>query len=295
MPDWENAPVVTFSRNGQALTLGRSGEEPTLHLKGSTGLGVAPVDIAKTDRITGDGSIVRGVRYTDRELFIPLLVEQPSSGDLSLWRRELTRLLAPSSGDPAGSLVEVQIEDPATGTVRMIRGIYQDGLDGDYGDDTDGSWQTLGLTFTCPDPWWLGPERLVELRVNPGAKPFLSDTVPFFPVILAQSVVQGRLDVEIDGDGPVSPVWEVLGPGTDLRISDGSSVIEIDGDFPAGSPVVIDAGSGRIVPDRWADTSLRSRLFDLAPGRHSLTVTLVSATADTLVRLTYRERYLEGI
>ena len=135
----------------------------------------------------------------------------------------------------------------------------------------------------------------MELRVNPGAKPFLSDTIPFFPVILAQSVVQGRFDVEIEGDGPVSPVWEVLGPGTDLRISDGSSVIEIDGDFPAESPVVIDTGSGRIVPDRWADTSLRSRLFDLAPGRHSLTVTLVSATADTLVRLTYRERYLEGI
>ena len=135
----------------------------------------------------------------------------------------------------------------------------------------------------------------MELRVNPGAKPFLSRTSPFFPVILAQSVVQGRFDVEIDGDGPVSPAWEVLGPGTDLRISDGVSVIEIGGNFPAGSPVVIDAGSGRIVPDRWADTSLRSRLFDLAPGRHSLTVTLAAATTETMVRLTYRERYLEGI
>lgn len=295
MPDWENAPVVTFSRNGQAVTLGRSGEEPTLHLKGSTGLGVAPVDIAKTDRITSDGSIIRGVRYTDRELFIPLLVEQPSSGDLSLWRRELTRLLAPSSGSVAGSMVDIQIEDPATGSVRMIRGVYQDGLDGDYGDDTDGSWQTLGLTFMCPDPWWLGPEQTVELRVNPGVKPFLSDTVAFFPVILAQSTVQGRFDVTIEGDGPVWPAWEVLGPGTDLVIARGDDRIEISGDFPPDAPVLIDAGAGRITPDRWADTSLRSRLFSLDPGRQSLTVTLVSATTDTLVRLTYRERYLEGV
>ena len=290
MRRWSDSPVVSFARDGQVFELGRSGLDPVLHLHGSTGLGVAPVDIAKTDRITGDGSVVRGVRYTDREVYIPLAVEAESAAALSEVRRTLNRLLAPHLGP-----VEVRIQDPATGTDRMIRGYYTDGLDGDFGDTFHGTWQTLGLTFTCPDPWWLGPERLVELRVNPGAKPFLSDTVPFFPVILAQSVVQGRFDVEIDGDGPVSPVWEVLGPGTDLRISDGSSVIEIDGDFAAESPVVIDTGSGRIVPDRWADTSLRSRLFDLAPGRHSLTVTLVSATADTLVRLTYRERYLEGI
>ena len=295
MPDWENAPVVTFSRNGQAVTLGRSGEEPTLHLKGSTGLGVAPVDIAKTDRITSDGSIIRGVRYTDRELFIPLLVEQPSSGDLSLWRRELTRLLAPRSGDPAGSFVDVRIEDPVTGTDRTIRGIYQDGLDGDYGDDTDGSWQTLGLTFLCPDPWWLGPERMTELRINPGSKPFISTVESFFPVLLAQSSVVGQFSVDVSGDGPVWPSWEVVGPGSDLVIGRGSDRIEISGAFDAGSVTRIDTSSGRIVPDRWADTSLRSRLFSLEPGTHDLTVTMVGASTETLVRLTYQERFLEGV
>lgn len=289
MSRWVDSPIVSFSRDGQALELGRSGEAPALHLTGSTGLGLAPVDIKSSERLSGDGSIVRGVRYGARDVYVPLLL---SGTELSVAeaRRDLTRLLAPHLGT-----VDVRIHDPVTGTDRTIRGYLREGMEGDFGSDFGRSWHRLGLTFECPDPWWLGPERLVELRVNPGAKPFLSDTVPFFPVILAQSVVQGRFDVEIDGDGPVSPVWEVLGPGTDLRISDGSSVIEIDGDFPAESPVVIDTGSGRIVPDRWADTSLRSRLFDLAPGRHSLTVTLVSATADTLVRLTYRERYLEGI
>ena len=289
MSRWVDSPIVSFSRDGQALELGRSGEAPALHLTGSTGLGLAPVDIKSSERLSGDGSIVRGVRYGARDVYVPLLL---SGTELSVSeaRRDLTRLLAPHLG-----MVDVRIQDPVTGTDRMIRGYLREGMEGDFGSDFGRSWHRLGLTFECPDPWWLGPERLVELRVNPGAKPFLSDTVPFFPVILAQSVVQGRFDVEIDGDGPVSPVWEVLGPGADLRISDGSSVIEIDGDFPAESPVVIDTGSGRIVPDRWADTSLRSRLFDLAPGRHSLTVTLVSATADTLVRLTYRERYLEGI
>ena len=290
MRRWSDSPVVSFARDGQVFELGRSGLDPVLHLHGSTGLGVAPVDIAKTDRITGDGSVVRGVRYTDREVYIPLAVEAESAAALSEVRRTLTRLLAPHLGP-----VEVRIQDPATGADRMIRGYYTEGLDGDFGDTFHGTWQTLGLTFTCPDPWWLGPERLVELRVNPGAKPFLSDTVPFFPVILAQSVVQGQFDVEISGDGPVWPAWEVLGPGTDLVIARGEDRIEISGDFSPGEPVLIDTAAGRIAPDRWADTSLRSRLFALNPGRQTITVTLVSATEDTLVRVTWRERYLEGV
>ena len=285
-----DSPVVSFARDGEVFELGRSGTDPVLHLHGSTGLGLGPVSIASSERLAGDGSIVRGVRYDSREVFIPLYMEAASTGELSAVRRDLTALLAPHRGP-----VDVRIVDPATGSDRMIRGYYTEGLDGDFGDTFHGTWQTLGLTFTCPDPWWLGPERLVELRVNPGAKPFLSDTVPFFPVILAQSVVQGRFDVDIEGAGPVLPSWEVVGPGEDLRISNGTDVIEIDGEFEAGTSTVIDAATGRITPDRWADTSLRSRLFALEPGRQTITVSLVGATTDTVVRLVYRERYLEGV
>ena len=288
--DWSDSPIVSLSRNGETFTLGRGPDDPVLHLYGSTGLGLAPVDIASSDRITGDGSIVRGVRYGAREVYLPLLMESDSVAGLSVMRRELNRLLAPHLGP-----VEIRVEDPASGTDRMIRGYYREGLDGDFGDGFHGSWQTLGLTFECPDPWWLGPEQTVELRVNPGSKPFLSDTVPFFPVILAQSTVQGQFDVTIEGDGPVWPAWEVLGPGTDLVIARGTDRIEIAGSFSPTSPVLIDTATGRITPDRWADTSLRSRLFSLDPGQQSLTVTLVSATPATLVRLTYRERYLEGV
>lgn len=288
--DWSDSPIVSLSRNGETFTLGRGPDDPVLHLYGSTGLGLAPVDIASTDRITGDGSIVRGVRYGAREVYLPLLMEADSVAALSVMRRELNRLLAPHLGP-----VEIRVEDPATGTDRMIRGYYREGLDGDFGDGFHGSWQTLGLTFECPDPWWLGPEQTVELRVNPGSKPFLSDAAPFFPVILAQSTVQGRFDVTIEGDGPVWPAWEVLGSGTDLVIARGTDRIEIAGTFSPTSPVLIDTAAGRITPDRWPDTSLRSRLFSLDPGQQSLTVTLVSATPATLVRLTYRERYLEGV
>lgn len=285
-----DSPVVSFSRDGQVFELGRSGTDPVLHMYGSTGLGLAPVSVASSERLAGDGSIVRGVRYDQREVYIPLFMDAPSTGELSVMRRDLTALLAPHSGP-----VDVRVEDPVTGSDRMIRGYLTDGLTGDFGDGYRGSWQTLGLTFECPDPWWLGPERLVSLQVNPGSKPFLSNTVEFFPVMLAQSVVVGEFEVTIDGDGPVFPSWEIVGPGSDLRISNGTDVIEIDGEFPAGESTVIDASTGRIMPDRWADTSLRSRLFALNPGHQTITVSLTGATPDTVVRLVYRERYLEGV
>lgn len=295
MHKWSDSPIVTFSRDGQAIELGRSGDAPVLHLNGSEGLGIAPVEVEKADRIAGDGSVVRGVRYGDREVFIPMLVEQPTTGDLNLWRRELNRLLAPVPGDPEASLVDVQIDDPTTGTVRTVRGIYTGGLEGDFGTDFHGSWQTLGVQFDCTDPWWLGPERTSKLQLNPGSKPFLSETEPFFPVILAESVVQGDWTINVEGDGLVWPTWEVTGPGTDLRIIRGNDHIEIDGEVRAGETLLIDTATGRMTPDRWDDTSFRTDLFPLHKGRNRLQVSMVGATVDTVVRLVYRERWLEGI
>ena len=285
-----DSPIVSFGRDGDVMSLGRGEEGPTLHMYGSTGLGIAPVSVASSERLSGDGSIVRGVRYDSREVFIPLLLESSSAVGLSELRRDLNARLAPHLGP-----VEIRVQDEASGSDRMIRGYYKGGLEGDFGSGFHGRWQTLGLTFECPDPWWLGPEQTVELRINPGSKPFISQSVPFFPVMLAQSTVMGQFQVDVHGAGPVLPTWEIVGPGTDLVISNGRDFLEVAGVFANDSVTVIDAASGRITPDRWADVSLRSRLFALKPGPQTLTVTLVGATADTLVRLTYRERYLEGI
>ena len=295
MHRWSDSPVVSFSRDGQALVLGRSGGDAVLHLHGSEGLGVAPVEIADSARLGGDGGIVRGVRYGKREVFIPLLAEMGSTGDLHEWRRSLNRLLAPTPGDPSGSLVDITIDDPSTGTSRMIRGIYTGGLEGDFGDDYRGTWQTLGLTFDCPDPWWLGPERLRTLQVAPGTKPFLSQTVPFFPVVLAPSNVVGAWDIEIRGDGEVWPSWEVVGPGRDLVIEAGSKRLEIRGEFPE-TPTLIQTRPRRITPrERFKDLVKGSTLFSLSPGVHQIKVSMVGADENTVVRLVYRERYLEGI
>src|SRR5699024_2903141 len=66
-----DSPVVSFARGGEVFELGRSGLDPVLHLHGSTAGGLAPVSTASSERLAGGGSIVRGVRYDPREVFIP--------------------------------------------------------------------------------------------------------------------------------------------------------------------------------------------------------------------------------
>lgn len=287
---WTDHPIVSLSRGEQSFELGRGPSQPVLLRHGSTGLGLAPISIASSDRLGGHGTVVRGVRYGPRDIFLPIRLSASNAGELTAKRRELYRLLAPHLGP-----VNVRIQDPATGTDRTIKGLLKDGLNGDFGAGFYGTWQTLGLTFECHDPWWMGAEHTSTFRVTPGVKPFISNTVDFFPVVLAQSTVQGRFEVDIAGDGEAYPVWEITGPGEDLIISDGVSEVRMNGIFRPGEVVRIDTREGRITPDRWANVPVESRLFSLHPGRTVLTVTMVGASIDTTVALTYRERYLEAI
>lgn len=294
MQAWDEAPIVTIARGGESITLGRDPGDAVIHLNGSTGLGIAPVEWKSTPRTAGSGNVVHGVRYGDREVFLPIYASAPTVGELHEWRERLAGLVAPIEDDLDASVVDITFDDPTTGRVRTARGRYVSGLDGEFAGEYHGTWQTLGLVFEC-EPWWLGPERLVELRLAPEVKPFLSDTVSFFPVILSGSTVAGEFDVVISGDGPVWPAWEVVGPGEDLIISNGREWLEVTGEFPAGEPVLFDSEAGRIVPDRWPDLSARSRLFPLRQGSQTITASIVNATADTVVRLTYRERYRVGV
>nr|WP_227488222.1 phage tail domain-containing protein [Brachybacterium subflavum] len=157
------------------VILGRGPQDyPTLHLHGSEGLGIPPVDISKTDRLTSHGSIVRGVRYTDREVFLPIFVDCADMFELNALRQQWYDLVAPDKG-PVEIRVEIPQGDDTDPITRSIFGYYKSGLEGDFGDDYYGDAQKIGLTFDCPDPLWLGPERLRTLQINPGSKPFLSD------------------------------------------------------------------------------------------------------------------------
>lgn len=305
--DWEYNPIVSVDVSAPSASslgrtrwiLGRSPRDALLHLHGSQGLGLPPRSFASSERIGGDGDVLRATRWGGRDVFIPILLDpgaQYTDGDeryltyqATHERQALYRAL--SSGP-----VTLTVDDPLTTTSRSIRAHYKDGLSGDFGDGFHGSWQKLGLTFYCPDPWWVGDERNASHCVVPGSKPFISKTSPFFPVMLSGSTVAGEMTVRVEGDGPVFPVWEVTGPGSGLLIESGGRRISMSGTLKAGETVRFDTGAGRIDPvARWSEVSLDSELFPLEPGNHQIKVTMVGATVDTMVRAVWRERYLYAI
>src|SRR5699024_34886 len=85
--------------------------------------------------------------------------------------------------------------------------------------------------FECPDPWWLGPERIQTLRLNPGSKPFLSE-----------GAVSRR-----------NLVPNPFGPGASgvdyWRTTRGElSADVVDGDFAARFTQSVDSGAGYMRP-----------------------------------------------
>lgn len=293
------SPVVSFERDGRAITLGTQGSDPVLHIHGSTGLGLPPVDIATTPRIGGDGSIVRGVRYGSSTVFIPIDVLMASTGEMTAWRRDLTRALAPHLGP-----VTVRVVDPVSGSDRRIQGLLKEGLTGDFGDGYHGSHATLGLVFQCDDPWWRGPDRMLQQKIAPPLKPLIVDgttrTDPFFPVMIGSATVLGAFDVEVGGDGPIDVVWEITGPGTDLVITVDpqdapSGVFSVSGEIRAGESIRIDGRTGTVTPvSTWDRISLSSQFVRLTPGVNRVRIQLTSATEDAVIRGTWTERFLEG-
>lgn len=163
---------------------------------------------------------------------------------------------------------------------------------------------TVGPYFDGDSPtmsgktyWWDGkPGESISyetLQASPRA-------IPFFPVVLSGSTVQGAFEITIGGDAPVWPTWEIEGPGEDLLIQNDKTGerIFVNGSFTA--PVTIDTREQDIYSQSigdgslWEKVSKDSVLFQLDPGLHRIRITLVNARPDSSVKLRYRETWRAG-
>ena len=291
-------PIVTLAGNGDEVTLDGVGSEFTLK-PGMTGTGLAPREHTFSELARG-GSVRRNSRPTNLEPLIPFDVFH-GYGEDSYAKLEDSRRRLESLCD---DLVEIRLE--TKDGFRSAFGYYKEGLGGDFAKASVNNYRmNLALAFECPDPWWYGQERVLTQKVDAGRKPFLtslggSATIPFLPVVLADSTVDGAYELDIQGDAETWPIWEVTGPGEDLlieQVSTGERVF-IEGEF--GETVTIDAKLGDIYSDTftqgelWDRTSLDSVLFPLKPGKNRVKITMVNARPDSEIRLRYREVFRAG-
>jgi hypothetical protein len=124
----------------------------------------------------------------------------------------------------------------------------------------------------------------------------------FFPVILAQSTVEGAFTFDINGDAPTWPTWIVDGPGEDLLIENKKTGdrIFVSGRFDeqvtiTTRPQVQDITSpSHMDGSLWDRVSIDSVLFPLSPGENEVAITMVGASAKTQVQMTYQEAWKAG-
>lgn len=290
-------PTISLHRaGGSSVTLGPASSGAVRLLYGSQGLGVAPTSFSTNPRVAGHGSVLRGHRLDEREVFIPVLLWGESMSELNLTRDELTSFLSPLDGRP----LTLRVSSPDRERWREIPVRYSGGLQGDYGQGYHGHWQRTGLEFKAVDALWRAEPLQVSRQVAPPRKPFLSATTNFFPVELAAATISGRIEVDMVGDAPTHPVWTVTPPGDDLTIKHvetghrfflGGTLTEtVTIDMEAGSLTSVTYPNGEL----WDRVSLDSRLFELDPGPNTLEFSMVNATANSMVHVTYSPRFLAG-
>lgn len=143
---------------------------------------------------------------------------------------------------------------------------------------------------------------------TPGRSPSIADArgaahaVPFFPVLLSDSTVQGAYVLSIQGDAEAWPVWEVTGPGEDLLIQndDTGEKIFIRGQFGETVTITTRPQEQDVVSASAMDGSLWERVsddsvfFPLQPGINRIRMSMVNGKPESTVTLRYVEQWMAG-
>lgn len=285
--------------DGETLDLNDIWSSGVAMADGPAGVGLPPVALSSDPRPQGNGSVPRGVRYGEVDLFLPLLLMADDPISLSVIRRKLQRFMNPLRGP-----VTVHVAH-ATGERRRIAGFYQGGLEGDYAGRVVGRIHEIrGVTIRCFEPLWFGePIEPIGWNALQTSKTFLSTTELFFPVELNSSIAGGSVTVTNAGDTDAQPIWTITGPGEDLEVSNvatGESW-SLTQPIAAGQTIVVDTRElQETVTDATTGDNLFSwlgpnpHLWHLQQGTNEVSVDIIGANADTRITLAFEPRYLSA-
>ncbi|MFI5974810.1 phage distal tail protein [Streptomyces sp. NPDC051452] len=237
-----------------------------------------------------DGNALRGLRAQAREVFLPVAFFDTDRAAFMARKRSFIRTLNPYLGLGTLTLTE------ADGSYRTIEAHYVSGFEGDTGQDSSGlHWQTVGLTFSCPSPYWLGES--VQLEFGAGAT---GNFFPVLPVVVRDSQVLGATVIDNPGDASAFPVWMIHGPATSVVISNDTTGLSFSVTASLGSSDVLVVDTRERVQTAvlngttnwWPNLAADSDLWSLQPGLNNVSLTLVGTNSSTTVQLDYQPRYL---
>lgn len=244
-----------------------------------------------TDESPGiDGSALRGVRAAAREVFLPITFFDTSRDTFVDRKRAFLRTLNPKLG--LGTLAAME----ADGSTRTISAHYASGAEGDLGRDTSGMrWQTMGLTFSCPSPYWLGSSVHLEFGGE-----VIGNWFPVLPLAVRNGRVLGETVIDNPGDDVGYPVWTITGPMASATLTNSTTgqAMTVTASLSGSDVLIIDTRE-RVqtailngTTNWWPNLSTDSVLWGLDPGENQLNLSLVGSTSASKVAVDYQPRYL---
>jgi hypothetical protein len=187
-------------------------DAPVFLLAGAKGLDVPTSAIVSDVNPFLSGELIRDIRDTTREVFLPLLLSASTTAGLWQVRSRLFAILRPLVRTAGCTLTAT---DPGTGLGRYLTVVYSGGAEGDLGRDQYGQvWQKYGLVLRAPDPHWYDTTGQ-SLSWSGGAP---STWFPIFPLtlsptqVLTETAVAGATNLVMRPSAEAAPVFG-LGTG----------------------------------------------------------------------------------
>jgi len=265
---------------------------PLFVLLGLEGLHMPPVDMVEENVPRQPGARLREVRFTAREIDVPLRLLAATPAALAASVRTLLGWFNPTRA--VAPLLRFTAPD---GKQREIAVRYVKGLD--FQDDL-GAWRVdrrTTIVLRAYDPFWYDRSEWVG-RFVLGAVAGLFFPLP--PLRLSSSTIFAAPAIDNPGDVAAWPVWTITGPGVNPGINNLTTgkFVAVLGALATGEKVVIDTRPGRktvVGPGgaNWfPNLVVGSALWPLARGANAVQIELTGATPQSSVSYSVRPPFL---
>jgi hypothetical protein len=251
-----------------------------------TGFNVAPNQV-RIDQSASDGGVFRHQKKGIREIDLAVTTLGTDRADVQAKLRRLSRLIQSTLGP---TILEANFSD---GDSLRMEVYYVGGAEGQWGSDAGFIWNKWILSLQAPKPFW---ERATEVSFILGEEPTGRGLLPELTKLKVSSdQIFGIVNANNVGDVPSFAKWVVLGPISNLLISNGEQSFSIPGLIASGDIVTIETDTGRVYDEagnnQYSLLGPAPKLFPIPPGLSEIVVTADDTSEGTRVGFFYRPRF----
>jgi hypothetical protein len=250
------------------------------------GFNMAPAQV-RIEESSGDGGVFRHQKKGVRDLDLVVTVLGEDRDDVQTKLRRLSRLLQNILGP---TILTATYDDD---TSLQIEVYYVGGAEGQWGVNAGEIYNRWVLSFQAPVPFW---ESTIEEDFVIGQEPTGRSLLPQLTKLrMGSGQVLGSIEVNNVGDVQSFARWEILGPVSNLVITNGIQSFSIPSVINSGDVVIIDTATGKVYNNDGANLygllGPAPKLFAIPAGESIVTLIGDDVNDDTRIGFYYKPRF----